>query len=107
MSLPQQIEFTIRSDASNNNMLRVNFTMPATSISLCATTPTVLDSSQDPCATFLVDLSLGMGIQISDAPGQLLTVTTAWISAPMHQAKSDFNSVRPRRGFSAGWTADC
>jgi hypothetical protein len=80
MSLPQQIEFTIRSDASNNNMLRVNFTMPAASISLCATTPTVLDSSQDPCATFLVDLSLGMGIQISDTPGQLLTVTTANIT---------------------------
>lgn len=61
-------------------MLRVNFTLPATSISLCATTPTVLDSSQDPCATFLVDLSLGMGIQISDTPGRLLTVTTANIT---------------------------
>ena len=89
--MPQQIEFTIRSDASNNNMLRVNLTMPATSISLCATTPTVLDSSQDPCATFLVDLSLGMGIQISDTPGRLLTVTTANITTDQLSEVQDPN----------------
>jgi hypothetical protein len=29
MSLPPQVEFTIKSDGPNNNMPRVNFTMPA------------------------------------------------------------------------------
>ena len=104
MSLPQQIEFTIRSDASNNNMLRVNLTMPATSISLCATTPTVLDSSQDPCATFLVDLSLGMGIQISDTPGQLLTVTTANITTTNFRVQDPNLPTEIVQGLGAVYT---
>jgi hypothetical protein len=75
MTLPEHPEFTIRSDGAN--MLRVNFIVPGTTISLCATTPTPVGQYGDPCATFSVDVALGMGIQISDVPGKTLTVTTA------------------------------
>jgi hypothetical protein len=101
MSLPAQVEFTIKSDGPNNNMLRVNFTMPAASISLCATTPTLLDSSQDPCATLLVDLSLGMGIQISDTPGRLLTVTTANITTTNFRAQDQNLPTQIIQGLGA------
>ena len=101
MSLPAQVEFTIKSDAQNNNMLRVNFTLPASSISLCATTPTVLDSSQDPCATLLVDLSLGMGIQISDTPGRLLTITTANITTTNFRAQDPNLTTEIVQGLGA------
>lgn len=81
---PPELELAAQPDLvlvpNGANSFQANFHVPASSIAFCATTPTDFGKYADPCAKLSVDVYLHLNINISDTPGQLLTLSSADVS---------------------------
>lgn len=65
--------------------------IPGSTIGLCATTPSFAGKYADPCATFTVDMTLNVGMQIGDTPGHMIQVTSATVSlSNFHYGNENF-----------------
>jgi hypothetical protein len=65
--------------------------IPGSTIALCATTPSFAGKYADPCATFTVDMTLNVGMQIGDTPGHMIQVTSATVSlSNFHYGNENF-----------------
>jgi hypothetical protein len=86
VTLPEKVDLTLTPQGGSG--FTVDFHVPASSISLCSTTPSAQFAGvtfgagkyADPCATLSVDLDLSMTIVLSDAPGHLLQVISPRIT---------------------------
>ncbi|HEY4215259.1 MAG TPA: hypothetical protein VGM84_27560 [Steroidobacteraceae bacterium] len=67
------------------------FSLPGSSISFCATTPSFAGKYADPCVTFTVDMTVNVGMQIGDTPGHMIQVTNATVSlSNFHYGNENF-----------------
>ena len=67
------------------------FSLPGSTLSFCATTPSFAGKYADPCATFTVDMTVNVGMQIGDTPGHMIQVTNATVSlSNFHYGNENF-----------------
>jgi hypothetical protein len=78
LTLPAQADLQLVPEGTN--AFEANLHVPASTISFCATTPSKVGKEGDPCATFTVDVTLGMAIKIGDNSSRMLQITGASVS---------------------------